>query len=66
MVSENEQLQSQLKDTKMTLTQTKKSLAEVSNEIQNYKTIKIRSNDETMGDEPSIGKPYMQKINTVR
>jgi hypothetical protein len=39
---------------------TKKSLAEVSAEMQNIKTIKIRNNDETYDDvENPIGKPYM-------
>ena len=34
--------------------------------MQQIKTIKIKNNDETHDNEPSIGKPYLQKINTVR
>ena len=52
----------------MTLTQTKKSLADLSAEMQTMKTIKIKSVDESYQDDDNgpTGKPYMQKINTVR
>ena len=62
MVSENEDLQGQLKDTRMTLSQAKKSLGEVTNDLANLKASKKDESEE----ETPMSKPHLQKINTVR